>query len=102
MKYLLTALVFLCIFAHCRAQKPALDSSTFGKWPSLDNIQITDDGNYSLYTVTDRFRHIHTLTIRSNGGAWARTDTSTDFISPSFTADSRMAIFGNGHDSLII
>jgi dienelactone hydrolase len=82
------------------AQKPLLDSSTFDKWPRLNNIKITDDGRYSMYAVIDRLHGTNTLTVRSNHHDWTETLSSSQFRSATFTSDSRMAFFLNGHDSL--
>jgi fermentation-respiration switch protein FrsA (DUF1100 family) len=90
--------LFYCI--QTAAQKPALDSSTFGKWPRLTNIQISNDGRYSLYTAIDPLHGTHTLVVRSNRSAWIKTVQSTSFSKATFTTNSRLAYFLNGHDSL--
>ena len=82
-------------------QKPALDSATFDRWPEIENPQITNNGKYSMYAVSDKISGGNNLTICSNSTNWRFA--ISDIHSPAkFSSDSKRAFFINAHDSLAI
>ncbi len=83
------------------AQKPVLDSATFGKWPEINNPKITDDGKYSMFSVSDNLSGVRSLNILSNEGSWKfiANNIHSEAI---FSRDSKEVFFVNEHDSLMI
>ncbi len=94
-------IVFIVIFFTQEnfAQKPIIDTSVFGNWPSVSNPAISNDGNYFLYSIVNQPLKSQTLVFRSIEDSW-----KMDFIgsqNASFTDDSRKAIFKK-KDSLFL
>jgi dipeptidyl aminopeptidase/acylaminoacyl peptidase len=91
MRVLIIVLLLMLSFIS-QAQKPALDSGTFGKWPLLRNISITDDGNYSMYIIDNRMDKTHSLVVRSNTSDWQK-EIAGDVKTANFTPDSKRLFF---------
>jgi dienelactone hydrolase len=103
-KYLLLFSFFLLKALHSYPQKATIDSSTFGKWPSLSeadvSTKISNDGHYILYTINNVPLGNNTLVIQSTDNEWKMSFPNVDrgFIS----TDSKRALFKTKSDSLCI
>ena len=81
-------------------QKPIIDSSVFGKWPSLAGKNISNNGNYVLYALRNVPVKCWTLVIQSTSGKWEKEIPG--IAEGVFSGDSRQAIFKRGEDSLCL
>ena len=100
MKYgLLSILAIQILVIRAYGQKPALDTGILGKWPELHTPMISNDGQYSLYVVSDRKAGMDTLHVVSNGVQWqvAVVGVISRIV---FSDNSQWVYFMNGHDSL--
>lgn len=79
------------------AQKPVIDSSVFGKWPSVQDGAISASGNFVLYTIRNQPIGRHTLEILSTVNNWKIS--IEDGYSAQFVGNSQIAVFMKG-DSL--
>ena len=81
------------------AQKPIIDSGVFGKWQSVVNPAISNDGVYASYAINN-------LPVGSFSVVFQSTDLKWKMIIPcgctssEFTDDSHSIIFKNSKDSL--
>ncbi|HVW15801.1 MAG TPA: prolyl oligopeptidase family serine peptidase [Mucilaginibacter sp.] len=93
-------LIFLCFqFSISEAQKMPLDTNTFGSWPSLNDINISDDGKYALY-IERLFSPDHgILVIRSTSGSFCKEFRRREFNNVQFSTDSKKVFFLS-HDTL--
>ena len=92
----------LQVFAQKKAiaQKPVIDTSVLGKWPSVGGAAISNDGKYVCYTINNQPVGSHTLVVQSTEGDWKR-----EFVNASgavFTDDSRKVVFSMTGDSLCL
>src|ERR1700678_2234706 len=69
--YLLSAfLIANCFLTNLIAQKPALDTALFGKWPEIQQPKISSDGRYSTYFVKNETPGSDYLHVVSNLTNW--------------------------------
>jgi dienelactone hydrolase len=80
------------------ADKPVIDTNTFRNWPRHLQPKISDDGKYSLYTVSDK--NGATLHIVANLSDWKIVVAHVHPHTFDFSNDSRQAYFINDNDSL--
>src|ERR1700733_130867 len=88
-------------------EKPAIDTGVFGKWPTISSTAISDDGQYSLYVVSDNLNtnNTHTVALHIVGNKTLNSDRSGNdevilngnISSPIFANDSRKVYFLNGN-----
>src|SRR5258706_13995495 len=76
-----------------RFSKPPLDSSTFRKWPSVADPEISNDGNYILYTINNESPASSTLVIESTNNTWKKEIPGLQSYSAIITEDNRLVIF---------
>lgn len=91
-----------CIFTNVFvvAQKPVIDTSSFGKWPVV-KAELSNDGAYSIYTIHDQSTNKKSLTVKSNLSDWKMQ--VTDEVSEYSIAENSKYIFvKNKNDSLAI
>jgi hypothetical protein len=106
MKKLFLALLFINFGGFLLAQtsvktvsKPPLDFSILGKWPSVNNPKISNDGKYVIYTNKEDERQ--TLIIKSTETAWEKQIRGASSNNSVFTENSRYVIT-KIKDSLLI
>jgi len=51
--YFFLLFMSLSILNYSYAQKPAIDTSVYKAWPSIELPHLSDDGKYVMYTVTN-------------------------------------------------
>ncbi|MDR3715801.1 MAG: prolyl oligopeptidase family serine peptidase [Puia sp.] len=89
-------LSFIVIINHVSCafcQKPPIDTSLFGKWPSIgnDGVVLSRDGNYVAYQIDNLPFKNHTLIIQNTNSLYKK-----EYIGASnyqFSGDSKHAIF---------
>jgi hypothetical protein len=83
------------------AQKPQIDTSVFGKWPSLSNPKISHDGKYFLYSISN-VPHLYgnSCIIQQLKTGWKKELPNIQTAESS--EDSRKAIFPRGDDTLTL
>jgi len=88
-----------------RIEKPALDTSVFTKWSSVESPAISNDGNYVLYGI--RFEPYGrdpvsgTLIIQAIHESWKMEIPNVlPYSAKAITTNSQIAIFLNKNDSL--
>jgi dienelactone hydrolase len=84
-------------FKWCAAQKQPIDSSTYGKWPSVNSPKISNDGRYTAYTIDNQPVNNHTTIVSSVDKSWQLTLPGATKCE--FSQDSRRFFFIT-HDSL--
>jgi len=93
-------IIFLSV-SNLFAQKPALDTTVYKKWPSLGPPILTADGNYVKYTIENQPLGSRTLVVQSTKRNWKK-----EFVGSTakgmFTDDGKNMLFKNGNDSLMM
>jgi len=84
------------------AQKPAVNESDFGTWPSVENPMISNNGKFSIYTVDIPSKTANLVVLKSLFEGWEKEFVGTYSPKCAFSADSRFLIVLNRGDSLII
>ncbi len=97
MKKLLFLFPLLQIVTLSLAQKKPLDFAAFESWQTVSGEQISDDGNYVLYTVNTGTTGV-SLEVKATTGAWHKQIKNARH--PRMTEDSRYVIFELPGDSL--
>jgi len=97
-KFILFFLLVHFIF-YIHAQKPAVDSSVFGKWPTIEGTQLSNDGKYAVYWIINRPQGSHTTVIQSVSDKWKME--LPDIYDATITQDSRRLIFSNRADTTL-
>jgi len=84
------------------AQKPAIDSTSYTKWPFLGGGTLSNDGKYVVYNVKSalRSRTIIKQLVESRTISWQFEVQATGEKKPKFSSDSRYCVFNNSKDSL--
>jgi dienelactone hydrolase len=101
MKRMVPMLVGLVTSTGLHAQKPVLDPSVYGKWPSVGaSAAITHDGKYVLYTIDNQPVGGRTLVLQSTDARWKLEVTASDALEAMLTSDTRRAAFLKSGDSL--
>lgn len=91
----------ICLFGITSfAQKPLLDTSVYGKWPTIGNAVISNDGKYVLYWINNKPAKSQTLIITAVNKNWQLEISDVPKGFPSFTGDGREAIVKLKNDSL--
>lgn len=86
--------------ASVSAQKPVLDSTMYGKWPSVGHAGISDDGRYVFYMIDNQPVGSQTLVFRAANARWTLDVPGAKAFTVVLTPDSRRAAFMKGDDSL--
>lgn len=64
-------LALLLLITHVgTTQKLQLDTSSYRKWPSLENPSISNDGRYVMYTIKNEPLNSFSLVVKSTNGKW--------------------------------
>ncbi len=95
-----TLLVFSCTIPSW-AQKKPLDHTLYSKWTRIDNIKISNDGNYILYYFGSEIRS-STIIQDINKPNEEKEFSNVDTWTATFTEDSRFVIFTQSQDTLCI
>ncbi|UAY55741.1 alpha/beta hydrolase family protein [Arachidicoccus terrestris] len=79
----------------------------YNKWPSVDAIQISNDGQYAMYSVRSgnyfgRGILIHKIVMQSTDASWKMQVPGISSFKANFSADSKRLFFINPGDSLCI
>jgi hypothetical protein len=82
------------------SQKKEIDTSVFGKWPSLAEPKITNDGKYCLYTIYNVPLYSSSCIIQKIDGSWKKE--LKGIATATFSEDSRKAIFNRGNDTVAL
>lgn len=81
-------------------QKPPIDSSVYGKWPSVNRATISNDGNFASYVIDKQPVESFTSVLLATNGSWKINFPAS--YEAQFTNDSQKAVFIKGKDSLVI
>ena len=89
MKIIKTAILLFLIIgkAVSYAQKPVLINTSYADWPSIHRVQISPDGKYVSYDVSNFPAGETTTFIKATSNSWEIK--STAFRQVTFTADSK-------------
>lgn len=105
MKYLLLSAALAMSAPAAFAQKPPIDSSLFGRWPSVGSAKISNDGNYALYG-TGFSSHFSwqdkMLFLQATNSPWSMEIPAINPNNVRFSSDSKLALFTDPGDSLCI
>jgi acetyl esterase/lipase len=100
MRHLYILFVYLSCGCAVVAQKPPVDSSVFGNWPSLSEPGLSANGNYVFFTVNNQPAGSNTLVLKDIHSSWEYSiEKGSD---ASFTRDSRSIILIKPPDSLVL
>ena len=99
MRYFILFLFILLNALRCVAQKQLINANVYGKWPSVRDGEITNDGKYACYVIDNQPIGSWTTVVRATNNTWHMEIPACDGVQ--FTPDSRMAIFTSA-DSLAI
>jgi dipeptidyl aminopeptidase/acylaminoacyl peptidase len=97
LKFYLLVFVQMILFT-LNAQKVPLDFSVLGKWPSVENPKISNDGKYVIYTYRDSTNN---LVIKATEGTYERWMPGTGSSNAIITENSQYVI-AKAEDSLLI
>jgi len=92
----------LVLYSICSiAQKPVLDTSVFGKWPTVMPPAISNNGNYVIYTIRTQTKGTGTLVIQATHTDWKMEIPGVSpFSKKMITDDNQKVIFLKKRDSL--
>jgi dipeptidyl aminopeptidase/acylaminoacyl peptidase len=96
----ITILLFIFYAFSALGQKPALNTSQLGKWPTVETVGISNDGHYYYSVVNDPSRLGLTLILTADASAGGRSIVVDGASYLTFSADSRWAIFLGPKDTL--
>ncbi|NLU95760.1 alpha/beta hydrolase family protein [Chitinophaga sp. Ak27] len=103
MKRVFWTLCFLFFAICCFAQsekKRLIDSTTYGRWPSLGSPIISNDGRYTAYEIQNEPVQNCTLVLKENSGDWEERFIGVRYAV--FSADSKNAILIDTTNALCI
>lgn len=94
MKYYFFIFFIFWHFEKASAQKPVIDTSAFGHFPSLKNVTISDDGKYSMF-IESYFPSSNKsiLEIREKNGNKVKQFSNESFRQLQFSSNSKSAFF---------
>jgi dienelactone hydrolase len=98
MRLLLGLLVLFYCSGVSLGQKPPIDESLFGKWPSANRPEISNNGKYIYYRVENDPVGQSTLVIASTVTDWKMEIRNTQ--NAQFSENSRLLIFKGQADSI--
>ncbi len=81
-------------------EKPAIDASVYGTWPTIQFPAISNDGKYAKYVIDNRPLGSKTLVIQSTDAKWKMELPGLSNVS--FSPNSRLAVFPRSNDSLAV
>jgi dipeptidyl aminopeptidase/acylaminoacyl peptidase len=95
---------FFILFTHLLiinlfAQKPSLTIQDLGKWPSVENPKISNDGKYAMYTYKEDGKE--SLVIKATEGSWEKWVADAASYNSVFTENSQFVITQK-KDSILI
>jgi hypothetical protein len=96
-KAILSLFAFIVV-SLSRAQKPPIDTSTFGKWPQVTTAKLSDDGKYALYWINNQPWKSNTLVVKAIMGNWQVS--IPDAVNAEFVAGGNRVVFEKKGDSL--
>jgi predicted peptidase len=101
-KYLLLGFLFVAniLQAQRSIEKPLIDASVYGKWPSVSSTSISNNGQYVAYMINNQPVGKKTLVIQSTDSKWKKEFPGIG--AAEFTPDSRYAIYSIPGDSLVL
>jgi len=92
----------LCLVAAtpAHAEKPPIDGSDYGKWPTVDggSRSISNDGRYASFIIVNEPVGNRTLIVRSTHRSWHVESIGADMLG--FSDDSRKAVVLRADHSL--
>jgi dienelactone hydrolase len=86
--YLIISLFHLSGIA---AQKSLISDTSYRKWTSLENGELSDDGNYAYYRIVNNYLSENKFIITSTDGKWHKEIMG--FSQPNFSSNSKY-LFG--------
>lgn len=105
MKFLYCLLFIHCVCSFAFSQpvqknvnKPPIGFDTFGAWPTILNISISDDGQYVLYKVNYPSQNVDKIHLVALNRQWNLAQSAT---SCQFLEGGKYAVLKNLHDSLL-
>lgn len=89
MKYFL---VLFCLLSlnYLSAQKKIIDHTAYNSWKRIGDIQLSNDGSYSVYTIKPLQGDGWLFLVNNSTG---KTDSFPRGINPVFTSDSKTLLF---------
>ena len=101
MRYALLLSILVAYTGLLSAQKPPIDSSVYGKWPSVGSGAISNDGKFAMYVISNQPVGSQTFVLHATGTDWKLEIPGGAAVSLyRFTQDSRVAFFTRPKDSL--
>jgi dipeptidyl aminopeptidase/acylaminoacyl peptidase len=97
MKYLLFIIPVFFINIRVVGQKPALDTSALGTWPTVIKPLISNDGKYASYIIERHSSGSYQLVVKGTDNGWEAV-----IVGPTngfFSSDSKRFIY-QSHDTL--
>lgn len=73
------------------AQKPVIDTATYGNWPYVTGAAISNNGRYAFYYIHNSPPGSHTLVLHAIGSNWKAEIQGA--ANATFTADSRRVVY---------
>jgi dipeptidyl aminopeptidase/acylaminoacyl peptidase len=103
MKNAVLYFVFSFTAICCFSQKAYIDSNAYRAWTRVGNPSISNDGNYSMYSIIHSFQGMCTLVLRSLVSTWKmEIPVLGQSVYAKITADSKSAVFLKPKDTLCI
>jgi dipeptidyl aminopeptidase/acylaminoacyl peptidase len=101
MKISLIITLLAIAFLQAFAQKSAIDTSVYGKWPSLGGkMYLSNNGRYVVYGITNPPLKGYTTVVKATIGNWKKEFINID--NSRFSEDSKLFIYKHGKDSLCL
>jgi dienelactone hydrolase len=80
-------------FVVAQESKPLIDSSVYNKWPSVGSYNISNNGEFVIYTLMNYSLEHNNLIIQSTRNNWKMEFIDVPQYSCKFTRDSKNLIF---------
>jgi len=89
-----------CETSSTRDNKPCIDASLFGKWPSVTMPGISGDGKYYCYAIEHGGGKYHTLILSDTARKWQIRSSLSGWYQ--IAKDAQRIVWINANDSLCI
>jgi dienelactone hydrolase len=80
--------------------KTILDTSVYGKWPSIGDVFLTNNGKYCAFIIDNKMLNFRRLVLQGTENNWCKESTIKGTFS--ITSNCRKVAWINGNDSLCI
>jgi dienelactone hydrolase len=94
---LFAIMLFICLLMNqvfSQSVKPILDTTILGKWPHIDFTQISNDGNFFIYSIKNPVEHNRRLILKAIKYNWEKSFVENSSVFGGFfSANNKEYVF---------